>query len=128
MKKLTLTLTLLFVAFNTYAQTDSLKVSYDKYEKVTINLAIASAYHDESLTNLRYGLLKHYQQHRKGTNLIVTGAIVNGMSFMFNDPTFSLPIVVIGSTAMLAGLVVQIDSHKHIGFAADGIKLSIDLR
>jgi len=128
MKKLTLSLTLFLASFSAWSQTDSLRVSTNKHEKVTINLAIASAYHDESLKNLRYGLLKHYQQHRNGTTFIVGGVIVNAMSFMFDDVNYSLPMVAVGSAAILTGAIIQIDSHKHIGVAANGIKLSIDLK
>ena len=128
MKKLALSLALFITSFSAWSQNDSLRVSTNKYEKVTINLAIASAYQDESLKNLRYGLLKHYQQHRNGTTFIVGGVIVNAMSFMFDDVNYSLPMIAVGSAAILTGAIIQIDSHKYIGVAANGITLSIDLK
>ena len=147
MKKLALSLALSFISFSAWSQNDYLdayarkmieleqSIQDDKQERlrqVTVDLSTAIKYHEQSLDNVRYSLFKHHRQYSTGTSLMVGGVFLQGISFMFSDDLFDqnirLPIIAVGSAAILAGAIIHIDSHRHIGIAANGIKLSIDLK
>lgn len=80
---------------------------------------------------IQLNLRKAHSQYQKGTGLIFASAVVNGATFgylllMASDNNSDNGIVTIAGTSLsgllgLIGVILHIDSHKHIG-AAGGYK------
>lgn len=69
----------------------------------------------EQVAHINLQLDKAHKQYRTGTFLVVTGVVLNGFALLMDPDQPSGFVTGLGSVFLLAGGVIQIDSHKYIG-------------